>query len=339
MSSRRRSSRLTAQKSKPPQTTKSKVVRRAPKKRVLQPTKSTVPEPEYFRLLDLPLDIRKEIYDYFAAVPKTADASKEEREALKQARESLLSVNRQIGSEWTPTASSPFLRKTVVLDKVIVIAPSTMVYANGYSQFYRTTTILLRQRNRDELGITSEAFENSFLKTIVPSKTSSIRKITYDVATVGRGGSDFTSLRSFARILNNWIEDLQSLEVVNLYSNTWKAYGSYSRIVPLQRPDPEQAWKLVGESGKWKEVETLLAHRARGAALHKNWQTCRRVTVRCWSNGLGVEYYWVATVVGLQFTKSRNKKTLGVSSNQDPIFDIKYSTVDGGLPAQDWLDT
>ena len=303
MAPNRKSARLTRLKLKK---TPGKLIapRAKPKKRVLPPKKAVPPAPEYFRLLDLPLDIRKEIYDYFVGNPK--EESTEETRAVKRARQSLLSVNRQINYEWTPL-------------------------------FYRTANIEVRPHKViNAKGIAPDIFEQSFLKVTNTWMLSNIRKLSYNAVASGPGASDFAGLRVFARILNKYIGHLQCLDVVNLHSSFWRTYGRYCQVMPQNRPDAQEAWQLAGESGQWDKIETLYARRIRGAALI-NWQVNRKATIRCFSTPQRGEHFWVATHVGLQFRRQHDAQSVGSSGTMGFVLDINYVPNTDPWGAENWV--
>ncbi|ETI24836.1 hypothetical protein G647_04206 [Cladophialophora carrionii CBS 160.54] len=255
---------------------------------------STTTTSQCFRFMDLPPEVRKEIYDYFVAVPKN-DAGfgeevvaiagvgeesydcflpmqrvdvgfVEELAAISKTRRSLLNVSHQINAEWSPT-------------------------------FFRTTTIIVHGPRSEYLGgndrrITTGralSFEKAFLKSASASILSNIRRLCYDASIHGRFESvsyqrvttvNFPNLRQFARILDRYRTDLSSLQDVELYARWQIWHGGNRDLRPwgLSNAAAADVWARASEGGLWEEIEQLLVRRNRRAAL-TGWSVVRKVNI------------------------------------------------------------
>ncbi|EXJ60334.1 hypothetical protein A1O7_04486 [Cladophialophora yegresii CBS 114405] len=236
-----------------------------------------------FRFMDLPLEVRMGVYDYFVAAPKDAAGSDEGFSAITEAgkeshrcfplqrrvdagfveeltiilktRRSLLSVSHQINAEWSPV-------------------------------FFRTTTIIvhgpiLEYLHDGGVGTTTGralGFEKFFLRSASASTLGNIRRLCYDASIHGPFESvsyskattvNFPNLRQFARILDRYRTDLSSLQEVELYAR-WQIWHGRNRWPGWWVQSSNAAasvWTAASDGGLWEEIEHLLVRRNRRAAL------------------------------------------------------------------------
>ncbi|KAJ9607439.1 hypothetical protein H2200_008512 [Cladophialophora chaetospira] len=163
--------------------------------------------PLFHHFLDLPPEIRLEIYSYFARTPlpqeyaydwKTLswpdeeswnrqppmkDAYDQEKEAIRATQNSLLLANRQIGTEFAPM----FYRCTII-DVHAMLSPSHNPW------YVRRPQPASRQPKKKEEAISNKDikdivtrataldFESKYLSKLQPYKISNIRTIHYDAS-------------------------------------------------------------------------------------------------------------------------------------------------------------
>ncbi|KAJ9607432.1 hypothetical protein H2200_008505 [Cladophialophora chaetospira] len=258
-----------------------------------------LPDAESFRFLDLPGEIRNQIYQYFLhglSINESDEYTGDQQQiqetidqdAMKKTRSSLLSICRQINKEYTPLFYNTF--------SVVVHTPRRPIQAYAPWLYYGPETTMMVTRS------TSENFQQEFLMPLEPYRMASIRHICYDasiwdhyvwlpqkfkvrhplVSNVDRSGLstniDFEGLLHFARVLSQHKEQLAGLQQVTLTGRGDSDNDAYK--LKVKQVDKEnQVWK--GWHVERRVVVALKYPPPRQSAFDQNAEvySVRRVTL------------------------------------------------------------
>ena len=230
------------------------------------PDDSTPPFPPKASFLGIPTEIREEIYGYFKTVPernRTA-AARAERNAIETARKSLQLVNHQVSEEWTPI----FLSTTTIV--------ATAVKGPGRTQQERARLVGYNQ------SLACVVFHHLFLNAYNVFDLNRITRLEYQM----HNGS-LRDLAIFARLLGNYMGDLESLqEVVFSATTSVNPYIGYVRefIHPGTKTSWGRAWYrtlyALGYRISWNPLAARIRNKfdfkKHGRPL-RMWTTARRI--------------------------------------------------------------
>ncbi len=195
---------------------------------------------KYF--LDLPLEIRTEIYSYLQACPET--------------RHSLMAVSHQISEECTPL----FFRQ--LRFTIHALYPSAL--QAGFSK----SAIRFSPR------CTPRGFDQFYLRKMSDFRLRNIHSLGYNVArpTERRARvstANWLGMKELCGVLLSHIGSLECLEELVIYMKPrWAITQKEVKI------DKEEMWYVVDRDGTWDEIEQKLVRR--GGPL-QGWKVSRRI--------------------------------------------------------------
>ncbi|KAJ9603869.1 hypothetical protein H2200_011390 [Cladophialophora chaetospira] len=284
------------------------------------------PPSRSFAFMDLPVELRTEVFDCFAQLPEHMEsvvpeqrivgleewcakmeahrAVLKERRAISITRSSLLFVSRQFNIEWAP-----------------IWFRSTDIIVHGPKLDYWGPTPCSSDR---ESRIGRELELETFFNVASHRSLSNVRRLRFDasihhdlVPSMVATTVNWPALRRFADILQHHRGSLPLLQEVEMYArHRWNVGINKSAVWNrTHHLSPQKAWSVVSEDGKWEEIEALLV----GASL-KGWNTTRNLNLR-WS-GAG---FHDADTVHIHITKPTGTEKGGATaSNPSPKIVLRY---------------
>jgi len=275
--------------------------KRKPSKRAKIKLPKPEPVQQNSRFLALPLEVRLQIYSYFALIPPCAYLShfpleQNEHHLAKKARKNLLMVCRQVAKEWSPI----FYRSTTIV--VNTMRPEALRVWNEREQIFH----YIGEEGSADFYRARE-FGEVFLKNLNHYKLQSIRKLRYDATLWSCGGRynhmldcetllehtavDFAGLKCLGEILFKNSGILRSLgEVVISGTLELEREGfdlefennAWFRLPDIRKPNySNKIWLAasMNSGGRWDEVVRTLQSRSRSGVL-KGWEVTKMVRIQ-----------------------------------------------------------
>ena len=243
---------------------------------------------EFKYLLDLPYEIRHQIYSYF--VQRTESSDPRNVKAISKSRKSLLSVCHQVHREFSPL-------------------------------FYRHCTIIVhaihpvRSSPDHRVSYNATEFGNLFLSSLATYKIQNIRRLSYNVHDTSLPRPrlllsyrnqmpwvDWTGLNSLAMVLHTFDDSLNSLEELVVYINPGWWYSSFSAILWAMKDLRDN--RSGGQGETWIETENKLVG---PEGPLQGWDVSRSVGLR--RRGMPDENFWQLLYFSSTFRKRHVAQT------------------------------
>ena len=226
--------------------------------------------------LDLPLELRHQIYGYFEHIPLANSQDQKDREEILKSRRVLQLICRKINQEW----SEFFFRTTTII-------------ANGPSPKPDTHS------GKPRIQCLSPGFfEIQFLKKVDLPKLQQLRRIRYQISAqvaYERGPwpeslfdpcLNIDAAINLATILSRHRDTLTALEEVTFLAKTSQSFMIAIRE-PVTARNRERLWYLCGSDGlrgkEWIELRNRMQTELQDEWM-RDWQIVRRLKVLQRSN-------------------------------------------------------
>ncbi|KAK5265679.1 hypothetical protein LTR99_008817 [Exophiala xenobiotica] len=231
-----------------------------------------------FHFLNLPAEVRLQIYDLFATVPPLKIPLKpfNDHFIAVRTRRNLMLVCHKITQEFAPL----FYRTTTV----IVHTPKEIHELNPRQFKFDSVTGKYEERfGWPGNYCTPAQFDHLFLKRLQPHKICNIRKLEYNAMAwrYDRGRLDFHLFVSLTSILRLYKSDLTSLSEVVLLG---PPRASLIRYLWPSQPnadpccDPKEVWKRDGYNGNWDDTLRSMQS-SRRSGIFRGWRIEKEVSI------------------------------------------------------------
>ncbi|KAK7892690.1 hypothetical protein LTR67_006927 [Exophiala xenobiotica] len=205
---------------------------------------------KFNHFLDLPLEIRIEIYSYIAACPET--------------RHNLMAVSQQISEECTPLIFRQL--------QFTIHAPYSSALQAGF--FHNAIQFAPRCTPND--------FDRFYLRKMSGFRLRNIHSLAYNVTRRTEGGrqwskADRSEMEELGRVLLSHSGSLECLEEVVIYLKPGWDYHlkpGMGWVLIEVKIDKEKLWSHVSQEGRWDKIEQQLVRK--GGPL-QSWKISRRI--------------------------------------------------------------